>query len=298
MRIAVIGQPGAWSTERLAAALAERGVAAPVIDLGACSLELPGGRLRHDGEPLPALDGAVVKKIGDTAEGWAVRERVNLLRHLDASGVAVLSPPDRLEAALDRARMTVELAAAGLPIPETVLTESVDAAVAAVERMGAAVLKPIFTSKARGMERLVPGPELRGRLEARRAADPGPLYLQAFVEHPGRDLGVAVLRGRCLGAYWRVAKPGQWVTTILSGGRYEAAEVPDAVRDLAVRAAAAFGLTFTGVDLMERPGGGWVVLEVSAFGGFRGLLTGCGVDAAPLLAEAAIDAVARRGVPA
>ena len=79
MRIAVIGQPGAWSTERLAAALTERGVAAPVIDLGACSLELPGGPLRHDGEPVPPLDGAVVKKIGDTAEGWAVRERVNLL---------------------------------------------------------------------------------------------------------------------------------------------------------------------------------------------------------------------------
>ena len=39
---------------------------------------------------------------------------------------------------------------------------------------------------------------------------------------------------------------------------------------------------------METPDGGFTVLEVSAFGGFRGLLDACGVDAAPLLAEAAL----------
>jgi ribosomal protein S6--L-glutamate ligase len=58
--------------------------------------------------------------------------------------------------------------------------------------------------------------------------------------------------------------------------------------DLAVRAAKQFGLLFTGVDLMETPDGGWVVLEVSALGGFRGLLTACGVDAATLIAGAAL----------
>ena len=44
-------------------------------------------------------------------------------------------------------------------------------------------------------------------------------------------------------------------------------------------------ILFTGVDLMETPDGGFVVLEVSAFGGFRGLSVACGIDAAPLLAE-------------
>ncbi len=36
---------------------------------------------------------------------------------------------------------------------------------------------------------------------------------------------------------------------------------------------------------METPDGGFVVLEVSAFGGFRGLSVACGIDAAPLLAD-------------
>ena len=288
MRVAVIGQPGQWSTERLSQALRKAGVDAPVVDLAACSLELPAGRLLHGGKPLPRLDGAIVKKIGDTAEGWTVRERIHLLRHLEASGIPVRSRPDRIEAAVDRYRMTVELAAAGLPVPETVLTEDLDVAVAAVERLGAAVLKPLFTSKGRGMERLEPGPDLRARLDRYRAAGLGPIYLQAFVKHPGRDLGVAVLDGRCLGAYWRVAAPEQWMTTVLSGGRYEAADPPPEALALALRAADRFGLTFTGVDLMETPEGGWVVLEVSAFGGFRGLLTACSIDAAPLLAKAAL----------
>ena len=72
MKIAVVGQPGAWSTERLADALRACGTEATVVDLAACSLRLPDRRLFHRGEPLDGLAGAVVKKLGDTADGWSV----------------------------------------------------------------------------------------------------------------------------------------------------------------------------------------------------------------------------------
>ena len=98
-------------------------------------------------------------------------------------------------------------------------------------------------------------------------------------------LHVAVLDGRCIGAYWRVAASDQWMTTILSGGHYEKAEISAETAEMAVAAARHFGLVFTGVDLIEDPDGRFTVLEVSAFGGFRGLLKGCGVDAAPMLAD-------------
>jgi glutathione synthase/RimK-type ligase-like ATP-grasp enzyme len=135
------------------------------------------------------------------------------------------------------------------------------------------------------MRRLEPTGDLRSELEAHRDGGLGPFYLQRFVKHPGRDLGVAVLDGRCIGAYWRVAGAEQWMTTILSGGRYEKAEIAPDTAAMAVAAARHFGLVFTGVDLIEDPDGRFSVLEVSAFGGFRGLLSGCGVDAAPMLAE-------------
>jgi ribosomal protein S6--L-glutamate ligase len=181
--------------------------------------------------------------------------------------------------------MTVELARAGLPVPETAVTEDTEEAMDTVERFGAAVVKPLFTSKGRGMKRLAPTPDLRAALDRHRAEGLGPFYLQRYVEHPGRDLGIAVLDGRYLGAYWRVAGPGQWMTTIRAGGRYAPADPPVEAIDLAVRAANHFGLVFTGVDLMEMPDGGFAVLEVSAFGGFRGLFEGCGIDAAPALAQ-------------
>jgi len=84
------------------------------------------------------------------------------------------------------------------------------------------------------------------------------------------------------------------MTTTAAGGRYAAADPPPVAVDLALRAARRFGLLFTGVDLVEGPDGSFAVLEVSAFGGFRGLLEACGIDAAPLLARAVL---ARLGPP-
>ncbi len=288
MRVAVFGAPGGWSTQRLAEALRGAGAEALVVDPTACSVRLPDPRLFLDGRPLPALDGAIVKKLGDPADGWAVQERLNLLRHLAASGVPVVSAPERLAVAVNRYRMTVELARAGLPVPETVVTEDPAEAANAVLGFGTAVLKPLFTSKGRGMQRLDAGIDIRTFFNDARVQRRGPFYLQRLIAHPGRDLGVAVLDGRCLGAYWRVGRADQWMTTVLSGGRYEAADPPPRVAELALRAARHFGLLFTGVDLMETPAGDFVVLEVSAFGGFRGLLTACGVDAASALAAAAL----------
>lgn len=286
MNVGVVGVRGGWSTERLARALRAAGVQTEVLDLQDCTLQLPDRRVYHRGHPVERLTAVAVKKIGDTADGPIVQERINMLRLFEAGGVTVLSEPDRLEMAVNRYRMTVELVRAGIPIPETVVTETIGEAERAVEQFGAAVLKPLFTSKGRGMQLLEPSTDLRSTLEQHRQNGFGPYYLQRLIKHAGRDLGVAVLEGRVLGAYWRVAKHEQWMTTIRAGGRYEPADPPAAALDLAERAAKHFGLLFTGVDLVETAEHGYVVLEVSAFGGFRGLLTACGVDAASLVADA------------
>src|SRR5262249_6904808 len=154
----------------------------------------------------------------------------------------------------------------------------------------------VCTWRGRGRRRLEPSSDLGAQPESHRDDGLGPFYLQRFVKHPGRDLGVAVLDGRCIGAYWRVAAADHWMTTILSGGRYEKADLDPETEAMAVRAARHFGLVFTGVDLIEDSDGRFRVLEVSAVGGFRGLLNGCGVDAAPMLADPVhrhIDSAAR-----
>jgi len=65
------------------------------------------------------------------------------------------------------------------------------------------------------------------------------------------------------------------------------------IERLALRAADVFGLTFTGVDLVEGPDG-YLTYEVSAFGGFGGLWHTQGIDAARLYAEHVVGVVTGR----
>jgi ribosomal protein S6--L-glutamate ligase len=88
-----------------------------------------------------------------------------------------------------------------------------------------------------------------------------------------------------------VSGEGAWNTTIHSGGRYEAYVPAPEVIEIARRAQQPFGLDFTSVDIAETEHGP-VVFEVSAFGGFRGLLEGLGIDAAGMYADYAIRALA------
>jgi ribosomal protein S6--L-glutamate ligase len=85
--------------------------------------------------------------------------------------------------------------------------------------------------------------------------------------------------GRYLTTYARVKGAGAWNTTTRSGGHYEAFDPPEELIALAHKAQAPFGLDFTCVDVAETPLGP-IVFEVSAFGGFRGIETASGIDAA------------------
>lgn len=283
MKIGVAGIPGAWSTEVLAAALLQEGVEVTIFSLGDCTYDLAAGQVTWNGKDLSELDAIVVKKLGQgLAE--AVRLRLNVLRRLEALGVRVFSPVEAIAAAVDRYRQTAMLAEAGLPVPPTVVTEDSAVAVRVVETYGRVVLKPIFTSKGRGMVRLKPGTGLAHELEEWRREYGGPFYLQQFMESSGRDIGVAVLGEQVLGAYYRQAVAGEWMTTTDAGGRYLPATLSPGLERLAGRAAAVSGLDYTVVDIVETPSGPYIY-EVSALGGFRGLWEAAGINAAGALAQ-------------
>jgi ribosomal protein S6--L-glutamate ligase len=125
----------------------------------------------------------------------------------------------------------------------------------------------VHTSKGRGFVRLEKG----AVADAAGGGRPeGTVLVQRFVQSPGRDIGACVLDGRYVGAFYRVAAEGQWLTTTTAGGCYAPCDLPRPGRELAEEAAGAFGLDYTIVDLVET-GGSYLIYEVSAFGGFRGL---------------------------
>ena len=285
LRIAVVGVPGQWSTEALATALEERTGFRRVVDLSAVAFDSTRGTVLHGDVDLCSLDALAVKKIGETYHP-SMQDRIELLAYVAATGVAVFSRPSSLRRVVDRLTGTLALQAAGIPIPPTVVTEDCLAAVRAVEGFGAAILKPLYTTKARGMRLLVADgrTDLETEIRAFQSMAGPFLYVQKQVELPERDLGVAFLGGQYLGTYARVRGGRAWNTTIRAGGRYEPHEPTAQTIELAHRAQALFGLEFTTVDVAETPSGP-VVFEVSAFGGFRGLRDGLGIDAASRFAD-------------
>lgn len=282
-KVAVVGIEGGWSSQRLLDTLEERTGFRCLVDMAQVRCDLASGRAYFGEAELTALDGLVIKKVG-AEYSPELLDRLELLRFIAAQGPRVFSPPASIIAMLDRLSCTTTLVAGGIPMPPTVVTESVEQAAAAVERMGRSVLKPLYSTKARGMLVVEPGPGLREQIAGYRDAGHPMIYLQQMLSLPGQDLGVVFLGGQYLATYARVANGGSWNTTRRAGGRYQRYEPSQEIKDLAQRAQALFHLDFTCVDVAETATGP-AVFEVSAFGGFRGLKEGCGLDAAQNYAD-------------
>lgn len=289
MKIGVVGTKGGWSSELLADAVAERTGFRLLVDMEEACLDLHNGQLWYDGLDLRTLDALIIKKIGSRYSPLLL-DRLELLRFAAEAGLPIFSSPLAIMRTLDRLSCTVTLRLGGIPMPPTVITESPAEALAAVERFGSAVFKPLYTSKARGMEVIDDGPDALARIADFQATNPV-MYIQQKIDIPGRDLGIVFLGGRYLTTYARCsADTNAWNTTTASGGKYAPAQPEPELIELARRAQALFGLDFTCVDIVETAQGP-LVFEVSAFGGFRGILEACGMDAAGLYADYVLEKI-------
>lgn len=281
-RIGVVGVSGGWSSQRLVEAVARHAGTCRLIEAEWLALDVASARLRARGEDLSTYDALIVKKLGATYAAYQV-DRLKLLGFAADCGLRVYSDPRRILSAFDRLSCTLTLRAGGVPVPPTVVTENLDEARAAAVDFGTAVLKPIFTSKARGMELIRPGDDAARKIAEFRERGNTTLYIQKLVPLPQRDLSVAFLGGRYLATYARVRCGDSWNTTTHFGGRYEPCDPSPEVVAVAQRSADLFGLDFTCVDVAEGPDGP-LVFEVSPFGGFRGLMQANQIDAAELYA--------------
>ncbi len=279
-RIGIVGIPGKWSTETLADAAEQRTGSRLVIDMGKVDLDLEDHRLSFEEHDLCQLDALIVKKISAEYSPNTL-DRLELLRVAENAGVRVFSGAENMLRLIDRLSCTLTLRNAGIPMPDTRVTEDIDAAMRAVRDFGSAVFKPLFSTKARGM-RIIdaeqPDADMATAIREFQRSNPM-MYIQRKLDLSGRDLGMVFLGGEYLGTYARVSQDDAWNTTINSGGRYEGFSPPQEIIDLAYRAQAPFGMDFTTVDVALTADGP-IVFEVSAFGGFRGALEGAGIDAA------------------
>jgi ribosomal protein S6--L-glutamate ligase len=227
--------------------------------------------------PLEGFDAAFVRTMPAGSLEQIVF-RMDLL-HAAAKRLPVLNPPRAVETCVDKYLTCVRLAEAGLPTPPTHVAQLAEQAQAAFDRLGRdVVIKPVFGSEGRGMQRISDS-ELAWRTFRVLEQTGQLIYQQQFIPHPGYDIRALVIGGTVRAAMRRYSKK-DWRTNVAQGGTPEQAELSPRETELALAAAVAVGCPVAGVDLLPGPDGKLYVIEVNAVPGWRALSSACGLDVA------------------
>lgn len=280
LKIGVVGIPGKWSTEVLADEIEAKTGFRCVIDIEKVVADLSTPKVTYNDQCLCELDAIIIKKISQTYSPMVI-DRLEILRFVESCGVKVYSKPCEIIRLVDRMSCTISLARAKIPMPKTLITEDHNAALQAVKDFGEVVLKPLFSTKARGMQVISANQSdkaIHAALQDFYKVHQF-YYIQQKLKLPGHDMGLVFLNGQYQGAYARVGNGDSWNTTIHSGGKYAKVEPSQEIIDIAYQAQAQFDLSYTTVDIAETENGP-VCFEVSAFGGFKGAKEGLGIDMA------------------
>ena len=277
MRAVVLGTARGWHVGRLVAALEARGHDARVVGWHELATEI-GPQERHRPASVADAHAIVVRGMpAGTLED--VIFRMDLLGRL-ARDRHVVNPPRALEVAIDKYLSLVRLHDAAIRVPLTLVAQDEAGIEAAWTRLGGtAVVKPLFGSQGRGIERIATRRDLDALLETVRRADPpgAVCYLQEFVPHSGWDARVLVVGDRTYAI--RRVSTGDWRINVSRGARPEPWPIPADWEEAAVRSARAVGAEIAGVDILPGPTGP-IVVEVNAVPGWRGIESALGHDIA------------------
>ena len=195
--------------------------------------------------------------------------RVDALHALAAVGVRAVNGALAIERTIDKFLASALLAAAGLPTPRTVACERADDALEAFDELGSDVIvKPLFGSMGFGMAR-VEDRDVAQRVFRALEIERAVYYLQETLPHDGVDVRAMVVGDRVVGVdRARGRRAGGRTSRAARSAR--AIALDDDRATLCVRAAAALGADYAGVDLLRAADGRDYVLEVNGIPGWHG----------------------------
>lgn len=290
-RVAIFTDELDWHVEQLAKAFARLGARVTPVRLAGCKIDTT----RASGLAIPGFtdalpDVAVVRAIGDGSLE-TITLRLGVLHALGESGVPLVNSARSIERCTDKSAASFLLAQGRIPTPATFVTGSLAEArrIARNEcARGPLVLKPLFGAQGWGLKLIRGEDDLPSVEEAR-----GVFYLQRFVAPRGaefEDMRILVSHGEIVGAMRRRSR--QWITNVRQGAKPAACEPTARERELALRATAALGADFAGVDLIASADGLPMVLEVNSMAGWSGLQSVTPFSIAERVAGDILDAIA------
>jgi [lysine-biosynthesis-protein LysW]--L-2-aminoadipate ligase len=255
--------------------LREREIAFDKIDVREVAFDLHG-------TDWSQYDAVLIRCLSQTNALYAARA-------LEMQGVKTVNPSHVIETCGDKVLTTLALNEAGIPNPQTLVAFDKESALAAVEAVGyPAVIKPPVGSWGRMMAKVNDREAAEAIVEHKLSADSEtPLYVQAYVDKPGRDIRALVVGDEVTYAIYRSAE--HWITNTARGGTTTNLPITPEVERLCLAAAEAVGGGIVAVDLLEDADGAMMINEVNNTPEFHGAMEVVDVDIAGKMVNHALQ---------
>ena len=285
MRVAiVVSDPLDWTAQALIASFSKKGIDAFFLNFSELFVSISSGQsFSCSGIDLLNLDALVVRDLGRKGPS-DVAFRFETLQALQERGIAIINPPQAIARAANKFAATRALQDSGVATPRTVVTNDVKEALRVLHDYDKAVSKPLFGYKGRDIVLLEDGIEADVALLKDIVEKQGLIYLQEFIAFDSpRDIRVFVVDGKVLGAIYRAAPPGEWISNLARGGQASVCPVTKDLVEISAKAAKAVEAVYCGVDLLETAQG-LSVIEVNGTPSGKGIFEALGVDVTEAIA--------------
>tara|TARA_R110002049_G_scaffold10127_1_gene50186 strand:+ start:150618 stop:152000 length:1383 start_codon:yes stop_codon:yes gene_type:complete len=276
LRIAVLSREDNYSTRRLVDVGEARGHTVEVIDTTRCYMAINqlAPEVHYDGKRLPRYD-VVIPRIGAsiTPYGCAV------IRQFETIGTYCVNGSAGITASRDKLHAHQVLASKRIGMPTTAFAASPKDTSNLMALVGTAplIVKLLESTQGKGVVLAETKKAAESVIDAFRGLRANFLVQDFVKEAAGEDIRCLVIAGKVVAAMKRTGAEGDFRSNLHRGGSAQVVRISKAERDTAVRAARAFGLNMSGVDLL-RSSDGPKVLEVNSSPGFEGIEKATGKD--------------------
>ncbi len=270
MKIAILSNGNAnYSTKRLVEEAQKRGHEVKVIKYKNChaAIEKNNPVVRYKGKVLSGYD-AIIPRIASNMTRYGTA----IVRQFEMQGIPTTASSIAIVRSRDKLRSIQLLSRAGVGIPKTVFTRSINDIEDLIDDMGG---YPVIIKLARGTHGN--GVVLAETKKAAKSVmqafyvmddDGTNILLQEFVkESAGEDIRAFVVGGKVVASMKRQSLDDDFRSNLHQGGEGVVVKLTDEEKKTVQRAAKAMGLSICGVDIM-RSDRGPLVLEVNSSPGF------------------------------
>jgi [lysine-biosynthesis-protein LysW]--L-2-aminoadipate ligase len=273
MKIGVLYSRKRIEEKLITAALDQRQVDWERIDPREVTIEIGTAPPTH-------YDAVLIRSLSHTSAYYATR-------WFESHGIPTVSPHKTVATCGDKFLTSIALQEAGIPIPGTRLALSPETALETIEEMGyPVVLKPLTGSWGRLLARVNDRDAAEALLEHKSTLggyQHNVIYLQAYIDKPGRDIRTMVVGDEVIYAIYRQSE--HWITNTARGGEPLPCPLTDEIITLSLAAANVVGGGIVSVDLMETAEDEILVNEVNQTPEFHGARQATDVDIADKIVE-------------